>query len=83
MKLPLHVRRFIAAKTQLEIELVTGISKSQYSLMERGYANISVCDRQAIAAAINCSVNDIEWPKQRFSKRGRHFRKDDVDSMGS
>ncbi len=52
-------------KTQWDLRIATGIHQSKLSLIERGYVEPSIKEKHLIAAALDMSVDKIDWPEQR------------------
>jgi transcriptional regulator with XRE-family HTH domain len=61
--LELREKRVLSRLTQYDIVTRARIPQSTYSLIERGYKVPNDDERQRLARALGCQVDEIEWEK--------------------
>ena len=57
----LRQHRVLKNLTQYHLLKSTGIPQSRISIIERGYVKPRPDEKQAIARALGCSPDDIDW----------------------
>ncbi len=56
----IKMARFLAQRTQDEIQLLTGIDQSRLSRLERGIFQPKPEELELLAEALNCEISDLK-----------------------
>ena len=61
--LDLRTKRLIARLNQYDLAIRSGIPQPTCSLMENGYRVPNKNERRALARALGCNVDEIDWER--------------------
>jgi hypothetical protein len=65
---PIKWMRFVRQKTQMELQVETGVNQSRISAFERGQLRPFTWERKALAKALNIDPDNLVFPTDEQAK---------------
>jgi len=60
--------RKLSRKVQWDLTIATGIPQGKISLIENGYIQPTIDEKNKLAAALDLAVSDIHWPEVKTAR---------------